>query len=462
MAKTQTTVPEPGLDLDRARDLFEQVLRASPADETEMTVHATVSELTRFANNIIHQNVADQSQSISIRTVIGGRMARASTNRIDTASIREVVERAVQLTRLQQPDPDVLPMPGPQNYLPVHRYDAETAGITPELRAGIVRRIVDVAEQNQLTTAGVFTNHNSFSALFNSRGLAASYHETGAEYSVTMLGANSSGWAKGNSCRLSDLDPIEAAHRAAHKALASADPIEIPPGKYTVILEPAAVLDLLGFLFWDFGGLAVLDQRSFLSDRVGAKLFGDNIDIVDDAYHALQTGAPFDGEGIPRQAIPLVEKGVIKNLVYARQTAEQMKKVHAELNPASTGHGFPLPNEYGEAPLNIVVAGGNTSVDEMIASTGRGILVTRLWYIREVDPYQKILTGMTRDGTFLVEDGKVTRGLRNFRFNQNMVELLNQVEMMSPSVRSTGEEAFDMVVPAMKVKNFNFTEVTRF
>lgn len=462
MAKTQTTVPEPGLDLDRARHIFEQVVQASPADETEVTVHATVSELTRFANNIIHQNVAEQSQSISVRTVIGGRMARASTNRTDEAAIREVVDRAVQLTRLQHPDPDVLPMPGPQSYRSVDRCDAETAAITPELRAGIVRQMVDVAEQNKLTTAGVFTNHNSFSALFNSRGLEASYGETGAEYSVTMLAENSSGWAKGNSWRLRDLDAVAAARSAAHKAVASADPVEVPPGKYTVILEPAAVLDLLGFLFWDFGGLAVLDQRSFLSDRFRTKLFGDNINITDDVYHDLQRGAPWDGEGMPRQVIPLVESGVAQNLVYARQTAGQMQKAHPDWNPAPTGHGFPLPNEYGEAPLNIVVAGGDTPVDEMIASTPRGILVTRLWYIREVDPYQKILTGMTRDGTFLVEDGKVTRGIRNFRFNQNMVEMLKQVEAMSPSVRSTGEESFDMVVPAMKVHNFNFTEVTRF
>src|SRR6185312_3412785 len=232
-------------------------------------------------------------------------------------------------------------------------------------------------------------------------------------------------------------------------------------------LEPAAVLDLVGFMFWDFGGQAILDQRSFLNNRIGTRLFGENINIVYDVYHPLQSNAPFDGEGVARQRVALVENGVIRRLVYARSTAEKMRKSEyadkvGEI--AVTGHGFPLPNEMGEAPVNIVfiTAGGEQSVEQMIGGTERGILITRLWYIREVDPYQKILTGMTRDGTFLVEQGKVQHGLRNFRFNQSLIEMLNNVEAMGHAVRASGEESFDMVVPAMKVGGFNFTEVTRF
>ena len=197
------------------------------------------------------------------------------------------------------------------------------------------------------------------------------------------------------------------------------------------------------------------DSRSFLTDRVGTKLFGNNIHISDDVAHPLQAGVPFDGEGVPRRRLKLVEAGVPRELAYSRSSARR-----AAVEP--TGHGFPLPNEVGEAPLNIVIAGGLTSIEDMIASTDRGILVTRLWYIREVDPYEKIMTGMTRDGTFLIENGRLTRGLRNFRFNQGIIELLNHVEALSPSVRASGEEAFDMVVPAMKIRGFNFTEVTRF
>jgi predicted Zn-dependent protease len=245
------------------------------------------------------------------------------------------------------------------------------------------------------------------------------------------------------------------ARSAAAKAARSASPRELAPGRYTVILEPPAVLDLVGQMFGDFSATAIRDGRSFLTDRAGASLFGGNITVRDDVRHPLQAGAPFDGEGVPRRTLALVESGVVGEVAASRQAA-------AAAGTAPTGHGFPLPNEYGEAPVNIVVSGGATPVEEMIASTDRGILVTRLWYIREVDPYQKIFTGMTRDGTFLVERGEVVCGLRNFRFNQGLIELLSNVEALSPAVRSSGEESFDMVVPAMKVNGFNFTEVTRF
>jgi predicted Zn-dependent protease len=182
---------------------------------------------------------------------------------------------------------------------------------------------------------------------------------------------------------------------------------------------------------------------------------GDNITVRDDVTHHLQTGAPFDGEGLPRQQVLLIEQGVLRNLVYSRASAKKMKT-------KPTGHGLPLPNEYGEAPYNLVFEGGTTPVEEMISSTERGILLTRLWYIRDVDPYEKVLTGMTRDGTFLVEDGRIAGGVRNFRFNQNILEMLSNVELLGPAVRAAGEESFEMVVPAMKVRGFHFTEVTKF
>jgi predicted Zn-dependent protease len=188
---------------------------------------------------------------------------------------------------------------------------------------------------------------------------------------------------------------------------------------------------------------------------MGKKIFGDNITIWDDVYHPLQSGAPYDGEGLPRQRVKLVDRGVPTNLVYSRATAKKMKA-------KPTGHSFSLPNEYGEAPMNLVFAGGDSSIDEMIRSTERGILVTRLWYIREVDPYEKILTGMTRDGTFLVENGRIAGGIRNFRFNQSAIEMLAKVEMLGPVVRAAGEESFEMVVPPMKVRDFHFSEVTKF
>jgi predicted Zn-dependent protease len=347
------------------------------------------------------------------------------------------------------------------------RHFAETAAATPQQRAETVRSIVSIADKHKLTTAGIVSTSESVEAVFNSRGLNDWHTQTSSEISITMLAPDSSGWQKANSPNVANLDAAALAEIAARKAIESANPRETPAGKYTVILEPAAVLDIVGFMFFDFGGLAILDQRSFLNNRVGTKLFGDNINIWDDVAHPLQSGVPFDGEGVRRQKVQLVENGVIKRLVYARATAEKMK--HSEhkdkVGPvAPTGHGFPLPNEMGEAPMNIVFGATPepSSVDQMIASTERGVLVTRLWYIREVDPYEKILTGMTRDGTFYVEDGKIRYGVRNFRFNQSLIHMLSNVEAMGTPVRASGEESFDMVVPAMKVRDFNFTEVTKF
>ena len=330
-----------------------------------------------------------------------------------------------------------------------------------------MRKIVGVAERHGLTTAGVFSSAESLDGIFNSRGLSDWHTQTSAEVSITMLGADSSGWQKANSPDVANIDPLALAEIAARKAVESAHPREIPAGKYTVILEPAAVLDVVGFMFWDYSGMAILDQRSFLSGRIGTKIFGDNVTIWDDVAHPLQAGCPFDGEGVKRQRVALVENGVVKRVVYARATAERMK--HSEYQDkvgpiAATGHGFALPNEMGEMPQNIVFApvGDAQTVEQMIASTERGILVTRLWYIREVDPYEKILTGMTRDGTFYVENGRVQCGVRNFRLNESLIHMLSNVEAMSVPVRASGEESFDMVVPAMKVKDFNFTEVTKF
>ncbi len=184
-------------------------------------------------------------------------------------------------------------------------------------------------------------------------------------------------------------------------------------------------------------------------------MFSDAIHIADDVCHLLQTGPPFDGEGVPRRRLTLVEGGVPREVAYSRQAAQRA-------GVAPTGHGFPLPNQYGEAPMNIVIEGGRSTLEQMIASTRRGILVTRVWYIREVDPYEKIMTGMTRDGTFLIEDGHLVCGLKNFRFNQSLIELLAGVEELSSAQRSSGEESFDLVTPALKVREFNFTEVTRF
>jgi predicted Zn-dependent protease len=461
------------LTKEQAGDVFDRIRRFSSAEEVEAIFTSSRFALTRFANNTIHQNVEEENSVVSIRTNFAGRTARSTANQFDDESLRRAITASESLARVQGADPDLLPMPASDEAKAAGegaratRFFDETAAITPAERAEVVRDMVSVAGKYKLTAAGIYSNAESCEGIFNSRGLAKWHEQTLAEVSITMLGDDSSGWQKLNSPDVTKLDAAGLAETAAQKAIESARPREIAPGKYTVILEPSAALDIVGFMFWDYSGVAILDQRSFLNDRIGTQLFGENVNIWDDVAHPLQAGSPFDGEGMERQRVRLVENGVVKRVVYARATAEKMKKSEYAGKVGTieaTGHGFPLPNEAGEMPMNIVFGRPHKpeSIEEMIASTERGVLVTRLWYIREVDPYEKIVTGMTRDGTFLVEKGKIQCGVRNFRFNQSLISMLSNVEAMGVPVRACGEESFDMVVPAMKVREFNFTEVTKF
>ncbi|MGB7462685.1 MAG: TldD/PmbA family protein [Candidatus Acidiferrum sp.] len=438
--------------------IIDTVLRLAKArgiPETEVHVEEVIDALTRFANNAIHQHVAEHGVVVSIRTVLNGRTARVTTNRLDEDAFRSALDDCLSLAASQPKDPLLLPMPGKQKYRNVQRFVPATTSVTAEERARAVKRTCEVAERSGQVAAGIFSTGQSQTLLGNSRGLFASYRQTQAEFSVTMQHGSATSWAKANSADARQFDPLALAITASEKAERAQNPIELAPGRYTVILEPAAVLDLVGFLFYDFSATAVRDKRSCLSGRVGKPLFGRNITLSDDVYHPEQSGLPFDGEGLPRQRVLLVDRGIPKNLVYSQRSAKLAHK-------KNTGHSFALPNEFGEAPMNLVLAGGNSSVPEMIASTDRGLLVTRLWYIREVDPYEKIMTGMTRDGLFLVEKGKVGSAVRNFRFNQSVLEMLRNVELLGSSHRATAEESFEMVVPPMKIGNFQFSEVTKF
>lgn len=440
------------------RELVEKILRlarSTGAEEIEVRVDEVADALTRFANNGIHQNVAEHGLTVSLRTVVDGRTARATTNRLDEDSLRGAIEASLSLAHSQPKNPKLLPMPGKQRYRHVNRFMKKTAALPAEDRARAVQRACDLAVKKGQVAAGIFSSGQSQSAMGNSCGLFVAYRETHAEFSITMQEESAASWAKANSSDFRLFNPQALAARASEKAHLALNARELPPGRYNVILEPAAVLDLVGFLFYDFAATAVEDKRSCLTDRLGKQLFGKNVNITDDVYHPLQQGAPFDGEGLPRQRVSLVEGGVPKNLVYARASAKAARK-------KPTGHGFALPNEYGEAPMNLVFGGGDSSLEKMVTSTDRGLLVTRLWYIREVDPYEKVMTGMTRDGLFLVENGRVTGAVRNFRFNQSLIEMLKNVELLGPAVRATGEEAFEMIVPAMSARDFHFTEVTKF
>jgi PmbA protein len=450
------------LTANECHRILDQALRAARAagvEDIEILLGAHATALTRFANNTIHQNVAERDRMLSVRALIGQRTGRATTNLSDEDSIRRVVEEAIALTKVAEPDPAVLPHPSPEEAGEIDhapsRFDHSTAAVTPEQRALAVQEAIAIVESAAASAAGIFETGEEAEALLNSRGLFRYHEETSARFSITATAGDSSGWAKASAVSAHSIDPAALAHSAAEKSRLSASPRELPPGHYTVVLEPAAVLDLVGQIFADFSATAIADQRSFLTGRNLSALFGPNIVITDDAYHPLQAGAPFDGEGMARRRLRLVDSGAVRDIPYSRGSARRA-------GVTATGHGLPLPNETGEMPVNIVIAGGETNIEDMIAAADRGILVTRLWYIREVDPFEKIMTGMTRDGTFLIENGRPVCGVRNFRFNQSVVEMLRNVIAMSAAVRASGEEAFDLVAPAMTVEGFNFTEVTRF
>jgi predicted Zn-dependent protease len=440
----------------QARQWFETACaeaRACGVSDVEVFLAEEESALTRFANNGIHQNVSEDSRAISIRVAIGQRTARATTNRFD--NIRAATRAAIELARASEPDPNLLPMNTPAAVELVARFDEATAIYTPRERAEAVRdAIAQVAGAGHIA-AGIFATSRSTQILANSNGIFLRHDETGATFSITATGKDSSGWAKASAVRAGDLDPVALARAAAGKATRSARPRRLDPGRYRVLLEPAAVLDFVGQIFGDCSATAIEEERSFLNGRLGDPIFGANITIRDDVRHPLQDGAPFDGEGVPRRALTLFEQGRPGEMPYGRGAAQRAGR-------APSGHGLALPNETGEMVANIVIEGGNETPEALLRRLGTGILVTRLWYIREVDPFRKIMTGMTRDGTFLVEDGQIVAGLHNFRFNESVIDVLNRVEAMSPTVRASGEEAFDMAVPAMLVDGFTFSEVTLF
>jgi predicted Zn-dependent protease len=427
------------------------------ADGLEVTVDASNVATSRFANDSMTQNQAPNTISVSVRCLLGKRQARLDTDKISPADIRQLVDDAVKVTGLLQEDPKLLPLLSSTGFsLPsINRFDPGAALATPNDRAKHVKTIINVAKENNLEAAGTVSTGESVIALGNSDGVIQFYEGSYMGCSLTMCAKNSTGWAKSEGPLGGNVDILDMARRAAQKAVASANPIEVDPGHYTVILEPSAVLDLCGELWYDFTGTSYQDKLSCFLNKLGEKVLGKNITIYDDVYHPLQDGEPFDGEGMPRKKVCLVENGVIKNLVYGRRSAKQF-------GVEATGHGVQEPSSMGEYPENIVVAGGNSSLDEMIRTTDRGILLTRVWYVREVDPTAKIVTGMTRDGTFLIEQGKIRTGVKNFRFNESIIDMLGRVEALGPAVRAAGEESSPAVVPAMKVAYFNFESTTKF
>lgn len=436
-----------------AREIAERALRASMAPEAEVMISGGREALTRFAGNTIHQNLTRESMDISIRAAVGKKTGRASTTNLEESALRETAARALAIAERVEESPDLLPLPDPYPSYPKTRcWDSASAAASPDVRARGAKTVIDLAAGSGMTAAGSFASEDRFQAIANRRGLFAYGEYTSATLSTTMTAREATGYAEDAAVAIGRIDPATLARKAIEKASMPATE-EIPPGDYTAILEPAAVAELLVYLVYgstycQFSGLALVEGQSFFTGRMNQKLFGDNITLRDDILHPHQWGIPFDGEGVPRQSLVLIDRGVATGLTYDRATAKK-----AGVPP--TGHGLPVPTVHGSEPQNVVLEGGTTSVEAMIKDTPRGILITRLWYNRLVDPADLIVTGLTRDGTFLIEDGRIVKSLRNYRFNQSVRAMLNQVTALSPTVRA----GWNTAAPALRVEGFRLSSV---
>ncbi|MBM3325293.1 MAG: TldD/PmbA family protein [Calditrichaeota bacterium] len=416
------------------------------------------SAVTRFAENAVSQNVCRKELSMMIRVLDGKRSARVATNRADADSLAKALATAHNWAQLQRESAEILPLPEPQSVPPISSYEASTAQVSANVRAEAVMKAISACKKEGLRSAGICSSGWSAVAVANTKGLLVSQKSTMANFSLSVQTEDSSGWAEASSRAFEEIDIPALISVAKEKALGSRKAKSIEPGAYTVVLEHAAVADILQFMSWfGFGGLGFVEGRTFMAGRLGEPVLGENITIRDDAFHPLQKGLAFDFEGLPRQSVTLVEKGIAKSVVHDRVTAERAKS-------RTTGHALPQPSAEGPYPLNLVLLPGESSVEDMVALTERGILVTRFHYTNLVEPMALVLTGMTRDGTFLIEKGKVTTPLKNLRFTQSVVEALREVELISRDLKTEHSDwgLGSYTAPALKIRRFNFSSGTEF
>jgi len=431
----------------RCLDLVKAALAACEADQAEVMLHSSNSALTRFAESRIHQNVSEVNATLSVRAVLGKRIGCARTNQLTADEARAAARRALDLARVSAENVEFASLPGPQPIPSVDCYAAATAASTPEERAAAARVIAGIAGKSGCTASGSISAEAAELAIGNSLGVLAYTPLTQASLVLVVSDEGSSGYAEWRGVDLAQMDAQAAAHTATRKCVDGRGAEAGVPGEYTVILEPAAVGELVFFLgYLGMGALALQEGRSFLTGRLGEKVAGDNVTIWDDGTDGRGLAMPFDWEGQPKRKVMLVENGIGRGVVYDSYTAAREKR-------ETTGHALLAPNTAGPLPLNMFLAPGEASLDEMVASTERGILVTRFHYVNVVHERETILTGMTRDGTFLIEKGKRTKPLKNLRFTQSVLGALSKVEMIGKEC-ALAEYAY---VPALKVGQFSFT-----
>ena len=443
--------PEAIMSRERAEEIIKKVNSFSKADEVSANLFSGYQTDVRFAANQMSTSGAVMVGGIGVQSTIGKKHAVATTNDLSDESLKAVVAKSEALAKLSPEDPVVRPCLGPQQYVPVFGYFDSTANLTPESRARAALTALEPARKaGDIQAAGFIIVNAGSNALGNSKGLFAYNRSTNANYTLTVRtnDGTGSGWVGAEHPDWSQLNFAQLANRAIEKAKLSQNPVAIEPGRYTVILEPQAVGDLVQLMGNALAARAADEGRSAFTkqgggNKIGEKIVDSRVTIFSDPQDPQLLAQPFDGQGLPLSRQVWVENGVLKQLFYSRFWAQKQGK-------QPTG-----------GPNSIKMVGGTTSIDDMIKSTPRGILVTRLWYLRQVDPRTILYTGLTRDGTFLIENGKVSKAIKNFRFNESPLFLLNNIEALGPAVRIGGtEQGGPIVMPAIKAKDFNFTSLS--
>lgn len=440
-------------------ELLAHALRASTAATTEALYLGQDSALTRFATNRIHQNVREHDATLQVRVIDRDRIGVASTNLLDEGGIRDVVERAIAIAERSAPNPRAAIMPEPDGraHDPDLGYVAATAGASAERRAEGARAVIAAGEAKGLESSGSYSTTVMTVAVANSHGIRSRHRSSRAALLTVMMDGFASGAASGyahaGATDVGEIDAEALGIEAADKGDAMRGAGELEPGEYEVILEEYAVGGLLEYLsFIGFSGLAHEEGRSFM--ELGKQLMGESVGIWDDGTDRTGIPSVIDFEGVARRRIDLIEGGIARAVVHDAATG-------ARAGTGSTGHGLPAPNLLGPLPLNLFMAPGSTPRGELIAGVKRGVWVTRFHYINPVHPKKAILTGMTKDGTFLIENGRLTRPLMNFRFTQAIPEAFSDVRAASDSTKLLpGEFAGAYRVPALHLGSFNFTGVT--
>ena len=438
------------------RTILERVLSLSKADQTEVLYVGGDTHLTRFANSHIHQNVSESNAELRVRVAVGKRIGVASTNDLSANGLGKAVESAQMIARFQPERPDFRSLPEPSPIASVASFSEATASFSPEDRARAVGLICKRAKSAKLIASGAFTTAQRGRAIANSLGVFAYYPSTFADLNMVIMGEDSSGYASRTAWDVRKIGADQAGHEAVDKALRSRTPGGIEPGAYTVILEEYAVAEMVRYLsYLGFGALAVQEGRSFMAGKFGQQIVDSRISIVDDGLDATGLPVPFDFEGVPKQRVAIIKNGIANAVVYDSYTAQKEGK-------KSTGHSRPAPNTSGPFAGNLFMSVGNSSKEEMLKSTEKGLWVTRFHYVNPVHPLKAVLTGMTRDGTFLIENGQLTRAVRNLRFTQSMLDALSNVELIGDKAQVESGFLGAICVPALKIHDFHFTGVTEF